>query len=58
MDRKKIQNDSKNQEEKIFIERQRNLMVLIQKYLLNQGYIDSVQRLQAECGLSLEKWYL
>lgn len=38
------------------IERKRNLIILIEKYLLTLGYIDAVTKIQHESNLSLQNW--
>lgn len=43
-------------EEKRNAERKRNLVILIQKYLLTLGCIDSVTKIQQETQITLEKW--
>lgn len=42
-------------EEKRIADRKRNLMILIEKYLLTMGYVDSVMKLQTESTISLDK---
>ena len=41
----KIETQSRMSEEKRTIERRRNLIILIEKYLLTLGYIDAVTKL-------------
>jgi katanin p60 ATPase-containing subunit A1 len=43
-------------EEKRNTDRKRNLIILIEKYLLTLGCIDSVTKIEAETQISLEKW--
>lgn len=38
------------------IERKRNLIILIEKYLLTLGYIDAVTKIEQETNISLENW--
>ena len=44
-------------EEKKIQERRKNIIVLIQKYLLNLGYLDTINKLQNESTISLDKWF-
>ena len=37
-------------------ERKRNILVIISKHLINNGYIDAATALQRECNLGLDKW--
>ncbi len=53
----KAENDARLSEEKKISERNRNLVVLMERYLLNLGYIESASKLQAESTVSLDKWY-
>ncbi len=48
--------ESRMSEEKRNTERKRNLIILIEKYLLTLGCIDSVTKLQQESQITLEKW--
>jgi katanin p60 ATPase-containing subunit A1 len=48
--------EAKMGEEKKIQERRKNIIVLIQKYLLNLGYLDTINKLQAESTISLDKW--
>lgn len=43
-------------EEKKKLEKKRDIIILIAKYLLSIGYIDAVTKIEAESNLSLEKW--
>ena len=43
-------------EEKRNTERKRNLIILIEKYLLTLGCIESVTKIEQESNISLEKW--
>ena len=43
-------------EEKRNTDRKRNLIILIEKYLLTLGCIDSVTKIETETQISLEKW--
>lgn len=52
---KKKENESRMAEEKRIADRKRNLIILIEKYLLTMGYVDSVMKLQAESTISLDK---
>lgn len=54
----KAENDARLSEEKKVSERNRNLIVLIERHLLNLGYIESANKLQTESTVSLDKWYL
>lgn len=38
------------------IERKRNLIILIEKYLLTLGYIEAVTKIEQETNISLENW--
>eukprot|EP00983_Pelagomonas_calceolata_P066898 1149254-Pelagomonas_calceolata.AAC.7 len=42
-------------EEKRMVERRRNTLVLIMRHLVDAGYVESYERLSAECNLSLQK---
>jgi len=42
-------------EEKRMVERRRNALVLIMRHLVDSGYVESYERLSAECNLSLQK---
>lgn len=44
------------QEEKRQVDRKRHLLTLMSRYLVNNGYIESAERLQAESGVSLAKF--
>ena len=46
---------AKESEEKRIAERRRNVMVLIMRHLVDEGYLDSYERLSKECALSLNK---
>lgn len=48
--------ESRMSEEKRNADRKRNLIILIEKYLLCLGCIDSVTKLEQESQISLEKW--
>ena len=48
--------ESRMSEEKRNTDRKRNLIILIEKYLLTLGCIDSVTKIEAETQISLEKW--
>jgi len=52
----KAENDARMSEEKKVSERNRNLIVLIERHLLNLGYIESANKLQTESTVSLDKW--
>lgn len=54
--RLKPETQSRMSEEKRTIERRRNLIILIEKYLLTLGYIDAVTKLEQETSISLENW--
>jgi len=54
--RLKAENDARLTEEKKMQERNRNLVILTQKFLLNLGYVETVNKLQAESTISLDKW--
>jgi katanin p60 ATPase-containing subunit A1 len=43
-------------EEKRTHERRRNIIILIEKYLLTLGYIDAVNRVEQESNISLQSW--
>jgi katanin p60 ATPase-containing subunit A1 len=43
-------------EEKRNTDRKRNIIILIEKYLLTLGYIDSVTKIEQETNITLEKW--
>lgn len=43
-------------EEKRKVEKKRDIIILITKYLLSIGYIDAVSKIETESNLSLEKW--
>ncbi|KAL9645833.1 hypothetical protein ABK040_003565 [Willaertia magna] len=52
----KLQNKAREQQEKLLQDRKRGLLVLISRYLLDNGYLDSSEKLQAETGISLRKF--
>jgi len=52
----KAENDARLSEEKKISERQRNIIVLIERHLLNCGYIEAANKLQTESTVSLDKW--
>ena len=43
-------------EEKRNADRKRNLIILIEKYLLTLGCLDSVTKIEQETNITLEKW--
>lgn len=51
-----VETDSRLTEEKRTHERKRNIIILIEKYLLTLGYIDTVTRIEQESNLSLQSW--
>jgi katanin p60 ATPase-containing subunit A1 len=48
--------ESRMSEEKRILERKRNLIILIEKYLLTCGYLDAVTKIEQESNITLEKW--
>eukprot|EP00899_Mesostigma_viride_P023450 jgi/Mesvir1/428/Mv11310-RA.1 len=52
----KAQSKSRDQEEKRIQDRRRSALVIILRHLLDSGYVDSVEKLQAESGVSLSKY--
>ena len=44
------------QEEKRLVDRRRNLITLITRHLMDSGYVESAERLQAESSVSLSKF--
>jgi katanin p60 ATPase-containing subunit A1 len=52
----KVKLEAKTTEDKINEERRRNLLILIMGHLMDQGYSDSAERLQSECGISLSDY--
>ena len=54
--RLKHDHDSRALEEKKTNDRNRNLIILIERFLLNLGYVDAVTKLQDESTVSLDKW--
>jgi len=52
----RIRAQVKQDEEKENARIKRDLIVLIEDYLAQNGYIDTLHRLQAESGISLSKW--
>ena len=48
--------ESRMSEEKRNAERKRNLIILMEKYLLTIGCLDSVAKIEQETNISLEKW--
>ena len=52
----KAEGESRLQEEKKVTERKRNILVLIQRHLVNCGYCDAAQAMSRECNLGLDKW--
>lgn len=51
----RAESKAREAEEKKQHERQKALLVLILRHLADSGYVDSVAKLQQECGLSLER---
>lgn len=54
--RSKAESDARNQEANRLKDRRRNLIILIEKYLLDNGYVDALSKLEAETTLSLSNW--
>jgi len=52
----KAEGESRLQEEKRAAERKRNLLVMISRHLMQNGYIDAATALQRDCNLGLDKW--
>jgi katanin p60 ATPase-containing subunit A1 len=52
----KARNEIRLEGEKKLIDRKRNLLTLIAKYLQDSGYIESSQKVQNEAGISLSKY--
>jgi len=52
----KAEGESRLQEEKRVNERKRNILVIVQRHLLNCGYLDAANALTRECNLGLDKW--
>jgi katanin p60 ATPase-containing subunit A1 len=52
----KVNSKAKEQEQKILQERKRGLIALIIRYLIDQGFLESAERLQTESGFSLKKF--
>ena len=52
----KAEGESRLNEEKRVTERKRNILVIIQKHLINSGYLDAATALTRECNLGLDKW--
>jgi katanin p60 ATPase-containing subunit A1 len=52
----KAEGESRLQEEKKAAERKRNILVLISRHLINNGYIDAATSLARDCNLGLDKW--
>lgn len=48
--------DANNAEQKRLAERKRNILVLINQYLIEQGYIEAAERLQSEANNVLSKF--
>eukprot|EP00397_Hematodinium_sp_SG-2012_P031949 GEMP01033973.1.p1 GENE.GEMP01033973.1~~GEMP01033973.1.p1 ORF type:complete len:464 (+),score=97.94 GEMP01033973.1:57-1448(+) len=55
LSRIKTESESRLTEEKRLQERKRGVLVLIQRYLLDNGYVDSAQRVGHDTNISLEK---
>jgi katanin p60 ATPase-containing subunit A1 len=43
-------------EDKKITDRKRNLIILIEKYLLDQGYVESVMKIEHETTINMENW--
>eukprot|EP01017_Pseudomicrothorax_dubius_P045032 TRINITY_DN7713_c0_g2_i1.p1 TRINITY_DN7713_c0_g2~~TRINITY_DN7713_c0_g2_i1.p1 ORF type:complete len:489 (+),score=109.59 TRINITY_DN7713_c0_g2_i1:55-1521(+) len=56
LSRIKHESESRLAEEKRVQDRRRNVLILIERYLLSLGYLDTVNKLQAESNISLDKW--
>eukprot|EP00741_Cyanophora_paradoxa_P003742 tig00000093_g3637.t1 len=52
----KAANEAKEKQERIDQERKRACLVLIARHLIDNGYVESSERLQAESGMSLQKF--
>lgn len=52
----KVQQKAREDNEKIRLKRVKGAIVLISQFLLDQGYVGSLQMLQQESGLSLQKF--
>lgn len=60
LSQQRMKNDyeTRAQEEKKVNDRNRNLIILIERFLLNLGYVDALSKLQDESTVSLDKWYV
>ena len=52
----KARSEARLHEEKRQIDRQRNVLTLVLRHLIDHGYVESAERLQAEAGQSLSKY--
>ena len=52
----KARSEARLHEEKRQIDRQRNVLTLVLRHLIDHGYVDSAERLQSEAGQSLSKY--
>jgi katanin p60 ATPase-containing subunit A1 len=52
----KARSEARLHEEKRQVDRQRNVLTLVLRHLIDHGYVDSAERLQSEAGQSLSKY--
>lgn len=52
----KAANEARLSDEKRIIDRKRNLIVLMARYMMDNGYLESAERLQSEAGISLSRF--
>ena len=52
----KARNEMRLEGEKRAVDRKRNLLILVARYLQDNGYLQSAETLQGEAGVSLSKW--
>ena len=52
----KARSEARLHEEKRQVDRQRNVLTLVLRHLIDHGYVESAERLQAEAGQSLSKY--
>lgn len=55
LDNMRAVSQARQAEERRLAERRRNTLVLIMRHLVDAGYVESYERLSAECNVSLQK---
>ena len=52
----KVEGDAKEQEEKARLQRKRGAIIMVQHFLLEHGYLTTLEKIQQESGLNLQKF--